>query len=194
MTTKSPLAGGALDGLEAARCARAAPRAPRRRARRRPPARGAADLEALVLAELGRRAHADLDREAQRLALGGQVAEVERRGRRPARCRRRRSRRSTSAPSASRTASSSTASRPRRWITTGGGTLPLRKPGSFRSRPSWRALALDAPLDLLGGHLGLARARAIGQLGDGRLDGAAVHDRHDTVPPVEPWSASCRPR
>ena len=36
-----------------------------------------ADLESLVLAELGRRTHADLDRERQRLALGGQVADVE---------------------------------------------------------------------------------------------------------------------
>ena len=37
----------------------------------------AADLEPLVVAELGLRAHADLDRELQRLALAGQVAEVE---------------------------------------------------------------------------------------------------------------------
>ena len=36
-----------------------------------------ADLEALVVAELGLRPHADLDREAQRLAGGGQVGEVE---------------------------------------------------------------------------------------------------------------------
>ena len=38
--------------------------------------------------------------------------------------------------SESRTACSSTASRPMRWITIAGGTLPLRKPGSFSSRPS----------------------------------------------------------
>ena len=36
-----------------------------------------ADLEALVLAELGLRAHADLDRELQRLALLGQLADVD---------------------------------------------------------------------------------------------------------------------
>ena len=37
----------------------------------------AADLEALVLAELGLGPHADLDRELQRLALGGKLADVE---------------------------------------------------------------------------------------------------------------------
>ena len=36
-----------------------------------------ADLEALVVAELGLRPHADLDREAQRLTRAGQVGEVE---------------------------------------------------------------------------------------------------------------------
>ena len=36
----------------------------------------------------------------------------------------------------SRTASSSTASRPTRWMITGGGTLPVRKPGTRRLRPS----------------------------------------------------------
>src|SRR2546422_125127 len=38
---------------------------------------GATDLEALVVAELGFRQHADLDRELQLLALGRQVGEVE---------------------------------------------------------------------------------------------------------------------
>ena len=42
-------------------------------------------------------------------------------------------------PIESRTASSSTASRPIRWITIGGGALPARKPGTRRLRPSWRA-------------------------------------------------------
>ena len=44
-------------------------------------------------------------------------------------------------PIAPRTVSSSTLSRPMRWITTGGGTLPLRKPGMRRFWPSWRAVA-----------------------------------------------------
>ena len=38
---------------------------------------GPADLEPLVLAELGRRAHRDLDRERELLALAGQLADVE---------------------------------------------------------------------------------------------------------------------
>ena len=42
-------------------------------------------------------------------------------------------------PIDSRTASSSTASRPTRWMITGGGTLPLRKPGMRMLRPSARA-------------------------------------------------------
>jgi hypothetical protein len=45
---------------------------------------------------------------------------------------RRRSPRGTSGPSRPRTVSSRTLSRPMRWITTGGGTLPLRKPGMRR--------------------------------------------------------------
>ena len=44
-------------------------------------------------------------------------------------------------PIAPRTVSSSTLSRPMRWITTGGGTLPLRKPGIRRFWPSCRAVA-----------------------------------------------------
>src|SRR4051794_1841864 len=42
-------------------------------------------------------------------------------------------------PRESRTASSSTAARPTRWMTTGGGALPARKPGTRRLRASWRA-------------------------------------------------------
>ncbi len=41
--------------------------------------------------------------------------------------------------SVSRIASSSTASRPMRWMTSAGGTLPLRKPGIFMLRPRSRA-------------------------------------------------------
>ena len=99
----------------------------------------AADLEALVVAELGLGADADLDREAQRLALAGQLGQVE---------VGLADRDDRSAPSIaavyqpaidSRTASSSTASRPTRWMITGGGTLPVRKPGTRRLRPSARA-------------------------------------------------------
>ena len=54
-----------------------------------------------------------------------------------------------------------------RWMTTGGGTLPLRKPGMRRSRPSWRAVACMRALDLLGGDLGLDAHARLGQLGDG---------------------------
>ena len=83
--------------------------------------------------------------------------------------------------SVSRTASSSTASRPTRCSTSGAGTLPLRKPGSFSSRPSWRAALLDATLDLARRHLHLQAHARLGQLGDGGLQGGG-HARHDTVP------------
>ena len=43
----------------------------------------AADLDAVVVAELGRRHHADLDREGERRALLGQIARGRRWGRRP---------------------------------------------------------------------------------------------------------------
>ena len=69
-------------------------------------------------------------------------------------------------PSDSRTASSSTASRPTRWMTTGGGALPARKPGTRRLRASWRAAWVDAALDLGGGHLGLHAHARLGELGD----------------------------
>ena len=55
--------------------------------------------------------------------------------------------------------------------TTGGGTLPLRKPGMRSSRPSARAARCDALLDLGGGDLGLDADARLGQLGDARLDG-----------------------
>ena len=46
--------------------------------------------------------------------------------------------------SASRIASSSTAAKPRRWITSEGGALPLRKPGIRISRARARAARLTA--------------------------------------------------
>ena len=91
---------------------------------------GLADLEALVLAELGRRAHADLEFELERLALGlgrgddldAGVADRADAGARagPARTTRAATRGSPPA---------STAPKPSRWITSEGGALPLRKPG-----------------------------------------------------------------
>ena len=137
-TTKSPLAAGALGRLELARCARAGAR-PRRRsassvtsARRRPTSRP------LYVAEHRHRAHADLDREASAARPRRAGRRGRGRARRPARCWRRRSRPSTRRRATPRTASSSTASRPTRLMITGGGTLPLRKPGTRRSRPSAR--------------------------------------------------------
>ena len=56
-------------------------------------------------------------------------------------------------------------------MTTGGGTLPLRKPGIRRSRPSVRGGLLDASLDLLRRDLGLDPDARLGELGDGGLHG-----------------------
>ena len=52
----------------------------------------------------------------------------------------------------SRSASSMTASRPTRWRTSCGGTLPLRKPGSFISLAKLRAAAWQPLVELVGGH------------------------------------------
>ena len=57
--------------------------------------------------------------------------------------------------SASRIASSSTAPKPSRWITSEGGALPLRKPGSRISRARPRAARLIARVDVLGRDLDL---------------------------------------
>ena len=128
MTTKSPSRRRGARPCRGAPSARAAPRARRRSPRRRARARGLADLEALVVAERGRRAHADLERERQRLALVGQVAEVEV-GIADGRDARVVDRVEYQRPSESRTVSSRTASRPTRWMTIGGGTLPRAEPG-----------------------------------------------------------------
>ena len=65
-------------------------------------------------------------------------------------------------PSAPRTASSRTASRPKRWMTTGGGTLPLRKPGIRRSRPSVRAARSTLFCTSCGGTSASTRTRDSG--------------------------------
>ena len=142
-----------------------------------------ADLEALVLAELGLRQHADLDRELERLALRRAARRGRAAGRRRARCRRVSIASEYQLESVSRTASSSTASRPMRWITSGAGTLPRRKPGSFSSRPSWLRLALErGPRARSAGTSHLQPHARVAQLGDGGLHGGG-HARHDTVPP-----------
>ncbi len=61
--------------------------------------------------------------------------------------------------SVSRTASSSTTSRPIRWMTSGAGTLPRRKPGSFSSRPSCCALRSSRPSTSPGGTCTCRRTR-----------------------------------
>ena len=66
-------------------------------------------------------------------------------------------------------------------MTTGGGTLPLRKPGTRSSRPSAARGLRDAPLDLVGGHLGLDADARLGQLGDGGGDGGGHGRADDTV-------------
>ena len=71
--------------------------------------------------------------------------------------------------SESRIASSSTAPKPSRWITSDGGALPLRKPGSRISRASARAARLTPLLDVLGGNLDLDPYARVGQLCDARL-------------------------
>ena len=93
--------------------------------------------------------------------------------------------------SVSRTASSSTASRPMRWITSGAGTLPRRKPGSFSSRPSWRALRSSAPRPPRR-HLHLQAHARVAELGDRGLQ-RLLAPRHDTVPPMSAHVRSQRP-
>ena len=100
---------------------------------------GPPDLEAPVVAELGRRAHADLDRELElaRPPRGGR--ETSSFGSPTGVIPVSSSARSYHSGSESRSACSSTASRPTRWITSSAGTLPRRKPGICISRPSCRA-------------------------------------------------------
>ena len=107
--------------------------------RRRPPGLAPADLQALVVPSVAVRAHADLDREGQRLALAGTSSAKSMSGS-PIGAIPAVSMASTyHSLSDERSASSKTASRPRRRMTTGGGTLPLRKPGMRSWPPSLRA-------------------------------------------------------
>ena len=170
MTTKSPSRGGALGGLQPRQAL--AHRldllldlllADRRLAARH--------LEALVLAELGRRQHADLDRELQRLALRRAARRGRARGRRRARSRRPRSPRSTSSESVSRTASSSTASRPMPLDHERRGHLAAAEARQLQLAPELPGLALEAPLDLAGGHLHLQAHARVAELGERRLQG-----------------------
>ena len=153
------------------RSARAAARAPRRPARRRPAARGG-------------RPRGPCTRRAWRSGRTPiSIEKAQRLRPRPGRSPTSRSGSPTGAipassiastyqlPSELRSASSSTASRPSRRMTTGGGTLPLRKPGIAQLAAELARGLLDAALDLLGGHLGLDADARLGQLGDGGLDG-----------------------
>ena len=148
----------------------------------------AADLDALVLAELGLRADADLDREPQRLALAGQLAEVEvglADGRDPRGVDRR------GVPAADRVAD--------RLVEHGLAADALDHDGRRRlagaeagdadvAGEGARGLR-DALLDLGGGHLGLHAHARLGQLGDGGVDLRHSFGRLDG----ERLNQTCRP-
>ena len=140
----------------------------------------AADLEPLVLAELGLRADADLDREAQRLALARELAEIEvgladrddlggvDGGRVPAGDR-----------LADRLVEHGLA--PDALDDHGRRDLALAEAGDAQvAAERLRGLG-DALLDLGGGHLGLDADARLGQLGDGGGDGDG-HQRRLTIP------------
>ena len=179
MTTKSPVPAGALDGVQP------------RRALAQAVDLGAdrlvvdlrlalADLDALVVAELGLRAHADLDREAQRLALAPGRSPRSSSGSPTGAIRAASIAAVYQAPIESRTASSRTASRPMRWTITGGGALPARKPGTRMLATEPAGGLRDAALDLLGGHLRLHAHARLGELGDGG-DDVGGHGRATTI-------------
>ena len=110
-----------------------------------------ADLEALVLAELRRRADADLELEGERLAflLGGRDhVDLRFADRRHAGVEERRF-----VPLGQRVADRFGEHRanPIRWITSAGGALPLRKPGRRSSRAIARAVRLAARWTSCGG-------------------------------------------
>ena len=89
------------------------------------------------------------------------------------------------APIESRTASSSTASRPTRLITTGAGALPARKPGTRRLRPSARAACAMLFSTSSGGTCASTRTRDSGSsVTDVLTVGAAMGGPHDTVAPM----------
>src|SRR5215211_4600783 len=93
------------------------------------------------------------------------------------------------APIESRTASSSTASRPMRLITTGAGALPARKPGTRRLRPSARAAWAIRFSTSSGGTSAFTRTRDSGSsVTDVEMVGTAMSGLHDTVGPCAPGS------
>ena len=126
------------------------------------------------------RAHADLDRERQRLALGGQLADVElglADGRDPGRVDR------VDVPAAERAAqrlvehrlAAEPADHDRRRH------LALAKAGDPHLAPELAGGLLDAALDLLGGHLGVDAHARLRQLGDACLDrGMGGHAADDS--------------
>ena len=134
---------------------------------------GAPDLEALPLAKLGDRPDPDLDRECERLALGRAGRRRRAAGRRSAVTPESSSARSYHSGRLSRRACSSTASRPRRWITSCGGTLPLRKPAIFISPASWPAARSTRLATSVGLDLDLDLDPRLGELSDVCLHGAA---------------------
>ena len=83
----------------------------------------------------------------------------------------------------SRTASSSTASRPTRWMITGGGTLPLRKPGMRRLRPSARAATATRFSTSVAGTSACTRTRDSGSSVTVVETGVAMTATDDTVAP-----------
>jgi len=125
----------------------------------------APDLEALVRAELGRRPDADLDRERERLALTGEIADVELRladgddagavDRVDVPVRERFTQRLVEHRFAPQPPDHD-----RRW------DLPLTEPGDTHLPSELARSLLDAALDLLGRHFGVDLDARLGELGD----------------------------
>src|SRR5439155_16561055 len=88
-------------------------------------------------------------------------------------------------PIASLTVSSSTVSRPMRRMTTGGGTLPLRKPGMRRLAPSWRAVRCSDRLTSSAGTSASTRTRDSGSSVTLVFTALAMARPDDSVRPVE---------
>ncbi len=126
------------------------------------------DLEAAVLAQLGLRKHADLDRELERLPLRGQLAEVElgiADGHDPGALDR------VGVPARERVADGflehglapDALDHQRR------GHLPAAKAGELQLAPELARLALQPALHLAGGNLHLQAHARVAELGDRRL-------------------------
>src|SRR3954447_21128124 len=197
MTTKSPSAAAAPSAVS--RRARPPPGAPRPApggapgrgggARFAAPRLALADLDALVLAQRGRRAHADLDGEGQRLPLAGEVADVELgiAHRVDARSVDR-----VEVPAPHRPAHRLVehALAPDALDDDRRRHLALAKAGHAQVLTELSRRGLHAPLDLRGGDLGLHADARFGQLCDGRLDGGG----HGSVTIAGHWRPSARRR